>query len=61
MARGKWAFKESDVRRAVKAVQAAGLEVSRVTVDSRTGEFSVWTGEAPSLETAIEAEKEIVL
>jgi hypothetical protein len=43
MGTGKSAFKETDVRRAIKAVQAAGLEVLSVAI-TKDGVIDVRTG-----------------
>jgi hypothetical protein len=43
MARGPNTFKQADVTRAVKAVAAAGIEISRVEID-REGKIVVVTG-----------------
>ena len=44
MARGRCAFKESDVTRAVKAVQKAGCEVARVEIEP--GKITVVAGKS---------------
>ena len=44
MARTPAAFRQSDVTRAVRAVRAAGLPVSGVKIDVRTGAIEVVTG-----------------
>ncbi len=45
MARGRLSFKQSDVVRAIKGVQAAGLEVAGVEID-REGRIVITTGTA---------------
>jgi len=44
MARPPAAFRQTDVTRAVRAVRAAGLPVSGVKIDVRTGAIEVVTG-----------------
>jgi ribosomal protein L18E len=44
MARGACTFKQQDVTRALKATQAAGLNVQRIEID-KNGKIVVVTGE----------------
>ena len=44
MARAPSTFRQSDVTRAVRAVMAAGLRVSGLRVDTRTGAIEVLIG-----------------
>lgn len=39
-------FKQSNVRRAVKAVQAMGLPIGRIEIDPRSGKITVEVGGA---------------
>ena len=43
--RGRARFKKSDLVRAMKAADAAGLSVAGIKVDPHSGEFSVVIGE----------------
>ncbi len=45
MGRGRCAFKQSDLVRAVKAVRKAGVEVTRIEID-RQGNIAIETGPA---------------
>ena len=49
MARGPATFKQRDVRAAVRAVVAAGVEVARVEVD-KEGKITVITGKPQAAE-----------
>ncbi len=44
MARTPATFKQSDVTRAVKAVQAAGVTVGRIEIDPATGKIVIFAG-----------------
>ena len=48
-AKKRASFTQRDVTRAVKAVQAAGLEVGMVRVDPTTGEIVVVPGTPPAV------------
>jgi hypothetical protein len=52
MARRPATFKQTDVARLIKAVRAAGLPVSGVTVDPQTGAITVATVEATAQDSA---------
>lgn len=56
--RGPLAFKQSDLTRAIKAAQAAGIEVSRIEID-REGKIVVVIGKPDG--TSLRAAGEIVL
>ena len=58
MARAPSAFRQQDVTRAVKAVVAAGLRVSGVKVDVKTGEIEVVTGESQAQDSSSREENE---
>lgn len=45
MAKGKIAFRQADVLRAVKGFRAAGLEVGRVEID-QAGKITIVSGKA---------------
>jgi hypothetical protein len=44
MSRGKQAFKQRDITRAAKGAAKAGLNVTRVEIDKKTGNIIVFTG-----------------
>ncbi len=52
MSRGSLTFRQTDVTRAVKALQAAGLGVARLEIDIKDGKIVVVA--AKSTETAAE-------
>jgi hypothetical protein len=41
MPRGPCLFRESDVRRAVKATRSSGLEIARVEIDAANGKIAI--------------------
>jgi hypothetical protein len=41
-------FTKADIAKAIRAVKEAGLNISRVDVDRRTGVISVFTGDGTS-------------
>ena len=41
MPRNRCSFRESDVRRAVKAARSSGLEIGRVEIDSTNGKIAI--------------------
>jgi hypothetical protein len=47
MSRGRHAFKQGDVTKAVKGAVKAGVSVSRVEIDKKTGNIILFTGEPP--------------
>jgi hypothetical protein len=55
MARGKLLFKERDLRRALRAIQKAGVPTQRVEID-REGKIVVILGDPPEREYAGENE-----
>nr|WP_298683367.1 hypothetical protein [uncultured Dongia sp.] len=46
MAKGKISFKQSDLTRAIKAVRAAGIDVSRIEIEPDTGKIIIVPGGA---------------
>jgi len=44
MTRGRSAFRQQDVKRAVKAVTAAGLAIAGLKVNPQTGSIEIVTG-----------------
>ena len=56
MSRGSQTFRQTDVTRAVKAFEAAGLGVARVEIDIKDGKIIVVAGK--STETAVEGTPE---
>ena len=56
MARGRCNFKEADVKRALRATVAAGIEVQRVEFDPVSGKIVIIAGGAEVAEaTALDA------
>jgi hypothetical protein len=49
MARGACSFRESDVRRAIRAARAAGIEIGRIEVD-KDGKIVVVAGKPAEAE-----------
>lgn len=49
MTKGKLSFKQSDLTRAIKAVRAAGFDVSRIEIEPETGKIIVVPGKALSV------------
>ena len=47
MSRGPRIFKQKDIQRAIRAATAAGLQVSGVKIDPKTGVIEVVTGASP--------------
>jgi VCBS repeat-containing protein len=41
MSRGAWGFKQTDLTRALKALQAARVPIETVTVDPRDGRITI--------------------
>jgi len=55
MSRGRQAFKQGDVTKAVRGAVKAGVSVSRVEIDKKTGNIILFTGEVlPSATTGNE-------
>jgi hypothetical protein len=55
MSRGQNAFKQGDVTKAVRGAVKAGVSVSRVEIDKKTGNIILFTGEVlPSAATGNE-------
>jgi len=44
MSRGRHAFKQGDVTKAVRGAVKAGVSVSRVEIDKKTGNIILFTG-----------------
>ncbi len=50
MSRGPQTFRQSDLTRAIKGAQAAGIAVARITI-AKDGKIEIDTGSAPEAET----------
>jgi hypothetical protein len=61
MSKGRHLFREAEIRRAVKAVESAGMKVGRVEIDKGGTIAVIAANGAPSLEIAPEKVAEIVL
>jgi hypothetical protein len=57
MVRGPCTFRQSDIARAIRAVQAAGLQIAGVKI-SETGAIEVVTGAAPAQDSAADGKGE---
>lgn len=49
MARQSASFRQSDVKRAISGAVAAGVDVARIEIDSRTGNIIILTPRASSV------------
>ena len=46
MSKGTWAFRPTDLKRAIKAASSAGLEIARAEIEPQTGKIVLMFGKS---------------
>ena len=46
MSKGTWAFRPTDLKRAIKAAGSAGLEIARAEIEPQTGKIVLMFGKS---------------